>query len=74
MLKIENEQEDDGRWVAEVPALSGVFVYGQTKAAANVRAKALRCASLPTAWNMASRCLGNLAYCLRQRKPAVWWM
>jgi predicted RNase H-like HicB family nuclease len=41
MLKIESEQGDDGRWTAEVPALPGVFVYAHTKAAANVRAKAL---------------------------------
>jgi predicted RNase H-like HicB family nuclease len=41
MLKIESEQEDDGRWVAEVPALPGVFVYGYTKTAASLRAKAL---------------------------------
>ncbi len=41
MLKIESEQENDGRWVAEVPALPGVFVYGYTKAAANMRAQAL---------------------------------
>lgn len=34
MLKIESEQEHDGRWVAEVPALPGAFVYGYTKAAA----------------------------------------
>jgi predicted RNase H-like HicB family nuclease len=41
MLKIESEQDDDGRWTAEVPTLPGVFVYGHTKAAANARAKAL---------------------------------
>jgi predicted RNase H-like HicB family nuclease len=41
MLKIKSEQNDDGRWIAEVPALPGVFVYGHTKAAANARAKAL---------------------------------
>jgi predicted RNase H-like HicB family nuclease len=41
MLKIESEQESDGRWVAEVPALPGVFVYEYTKAAANMRAQAL---------------------------------
>lgn len=25
------EQEDDGRWLAEVVALPGVLVYGQTR-------------------------------------------
>ena len=27
MLKIEIEREQDGRWIAEVPALPGVLVY-----------------------------------------------
>jgi len=41
---IEFEQEDDGRWIAEIPALPGVMVYGATKAEAEskVEAKALR--------------------------------
>jgi predicted RNase H-like HicB family nuclease len=41
MLKIESEQEEDGRWIAEVPALPGVLVYGTTKADANAKAQAL---------------------------------
>jgi predicted RNase H-like HicB family nuclease len=41
MLKIENEQEEDGRWIAEIPALPGVLVYGTTKADANAKAQAL---------------------------------
>ena len=28
MLKIELEREEDGRWIAEVPALPGVLAYG----------------------------------------------
>jgi predicted RNase H-like HicB family nuclease len=41
---IEFEQEDDGRWLAEVIDLPGVLVYGQTReeAAARVQALALR--------------------------------
>ena len=27
----EFEQEDDGRWIAEVPELPGVMAYGTTK-------------------------------------------
>ena len=27
-LKIELEQEEDGRWIGEVPALPGVMAYG----------------------------------------------
>jgi predicted RNase H-like HicB family nuclease len=41
---IETEQEDDGRWIAEIPEISGVMVYGNTQqqAIANVQALALR--------------------------------
>jgi predicted RNase H-like HicB family nuclease len=44
MLKIESEREDDGRWIAEVPALPGVLAYGstETEARAKVQALALR--------------------------------
>jgi predicted RNase H-like HicB family nuclease len=43
-LTIELEQEDDGRWIAEVPQLPGVLVYGDTqeRAAQLVRALAFR--------------------------------
>jgi predicted RNase H-like HicB family nuclease len=41
MLKVESEQEEDGRWIAEVPILPGVLVYGKTKSDANAKAKAL---------------------------------
>ena len=40
-MKIEIEREDDGRWVAEVPDLSGVMVYGQTRRDAVAKAEAL---------------------------------
>jgi predicted RNase H-like HicB family nuclease len=41
---IEIELEDDGRWLAEVPDLSGVMAYGQDRdeAVARVQALALR--------------------------------
>jgi predicted RNase H-like HicB family nuclease len=38
---IEFEQEDDGRWIAEIPELPGVLAYGQTRMQAGARAKAL---------------------------------
>jgi predicted RNase H-like HicB family nuclease len=38
---IELEQEDDGRWLAEVLELPGVLVYGQTDKEAVTRVKAL---------------------------------
>ena len=36
---IETEQEDDGRWIAEVMELPGVIVYGQTRDDAIQRAE-----------------------------------
>jgi predicted RNase H-like HicB family nuclease len=41
MLIIETELEEDGRWIAEIPALPGVLSYGPTEAAARWRVKAL---------------------------------
>lgn len=38
---IEHEQEEDGRWIAEVPELPGVLAYGGTAQEAMVRAQAL---------------------------------
>lgn len=40
-LAVEIEREEDGRWVAEVPALPGVLAYGGTSEEAQVRAEAL---------------------------------
>ena len=43
-FKVELEQEDDGRWLAEVVELPGVLAYGATpdEARAKVQALALR--------------------------------
>jgi len=38
---IEFEQEDDGRWIAEIPALPGVMAYGVTRADAESKVEAL---------------------------------
>ena len=38
---IESEQEEDGRWLAEVLELPGVMVYGKTKQEAQAKAQAL---------------------------------
>ncbi len=35
------EQEDDGRWIAEIADIPGVMAYGTTPAQASARAKAL---------------------------------
>ncbi len=42
--KIELEQETDGRWIAEIEALSGAMVYGDTREQAimNIEVLALR--------------------------------
>ena len=40
-LTLETEQEDDGRWIAEIPELPGVLAYGQTEQEAIARAEAL---------------------------------
>lgn len=43
-MNIETEREDDGRWIAEVPDLPGVMVYGGSRdeAISKVKALALR--------------------------------
>ncbi|AZN73591.1 type II toxin-antitoxin system HicB family antitoxin [Georhizobium profundi] len=41
MLRIEVEQEDDGRWLAEVIDLPGVMAYGESQAEAEGKVEAL---------------------------------
>jgi len=43
-LIIEIEQEEDGRWIAEIPKIPGAMIYGQTRqqAVAFVKSLALR--------------------------------
>jgi predicted RNase H-like HicB family nuclease len=40
-FSIEYEQEEDGRWLAEVPQLPGVLAYGATPNEALTKAEAL---------------------------------
>ncbi len=40
-LRVEVEREDDGRWLAEIPALEGVLAYGQTRDEAIARTQSL---------------------------------
>ncbi len=40
-MKIEIEREEDGRWIAEIPDLPGVTSYGQSRAEASSKVKAL---------------------------------
>lgn len=41
MIRIEISREDDGRWIAEVPDLPGVLVYGADEEDARKKAEAL---------------------------------
>ncbi|HEY5329118.1 MAG TPA: type II toxin-antitoxin system HicB family antitoxin [Acidobacteriaceae bacterium] len=38
---IEFEQEEDGRWIAEIPSLPGVMAYGSTMSEAESRVEAM---------------------------------
>jgi predicted RNase H-like HicB family nuclease len=40
-LIIETDREDDGRWLAEVPALPGTMSYGRTRDEAIARVQGL---------------------------------
>ncbi len=40
-FQIEFEQEDDGRWIAEIPDLPGVMTYGVSKAEAESKVEAM---------------------------------
>jgi predicted RNase H-like HicB family nuclease len=40
-MKIEIEREKDGRWIAEIPELPGVMVYGDSRNEAISKAEAL---------------------------------
>lgn len=41
MMQMEIEREEDGRWLAEVPALPGVMAYGATAEEARIKAEVL---------------------------------
>jgi predicted RNase H-like HicB family nuclease len=40
-LTIEYEQEEDGRWIAEIPQLPGVLAYGSSADEAGAKAQIL---------------------------------
>ena len=40
-MRVETETEDDGRWIAEVPALLGAMAYGSSRAEAISKVEAL---------------------------------
>jgi predicted RNase H-like HicB family nuclease len=41
IFTIQHEQEEDGRWIAEVPELPGVLAYGATADEAMAKAEVL---------------------------------
>jgi len=41
VLTVEFELEEDGRWLAEIPALPGVLAYGSSRQEARSRVEAL---------------------------------
>lgn len=40
-IAVETEQELDGQWISEIPALPGVLAYGETREEAIAKAEAL---------------------------------
>ena len=40
-MRVEAEIENDGRWIAEVPALPGAMAYGSSRAEAILKVEAL---------------------------------
>ncbi|MGH2399914.1 MAG: type II toxin-antitoxin system HicB family antitoxin [bacterium] len=40
-LVVEMEREEDGRWIADIPALPGVIVYGSTAEEARAKVQTL---------------------------------
>jgi predicted RNase H-like HicB family nuclease len=40
-MRVETEIENDGRWIAEVPALPGAMAYGSSRAEAILKVEAL---------------------------------
>ncbi|MEX0930545.1 MAG: hypothetical protein WDZ79_02580 [Candidatus Paceibacterota bacterium] len=40
-LRVEFEREQDGRWIAEIPALLGVMAYGTTQEEARNKVEAI---------------------------------
>ena len=40
-MRVEVEQEEDGRWLAEAPALAGVMAYGDSREEAITRVETL---------------------------------
>ena len=68
-LTIETEQEEDGRWIAEVPELTGVLAYGPRARRQWRKHKCSRSASSPSSWSMARRGLSPFRCPSRRNEP-----
>jgi len=66
-LNIEYEQEENGRWLAEVIGLPGVLVYGDTPDQAMVKAEALALRVLAENWSRKKANPCPLIFFLRYR-------
>jgi predicted RNase H-like HicB family nuclease len=64
MLRIEVEEETDGRFIAEVPDLPGVMAYGQSRDEAIVKVEALALRVLVDSTNGTLRNIGDCGHLL----------
>lgn len=61
-LRIEIEQEDDGRWLADVVDIRGAMAYGKTRDEAIAKAKALALQIIADEVEHGERELGGLSF------------
>jgi predicted RNase H-like HicB family nuclease len=70
---VEFEQEDDGRWIAEITEIPGVLAYGLTplQAGARARALALRVLADRMENEVSIPCINSIAFVDRYEQMAV---
>jgi len=59
---IEFELEEDGRWIAEIPQLPGVMVYGVTREEAKAKVEALALRVLADQIERSSSAVDNISF------------
>ena len=65
-LSIEIDREQDGRWIADIPELPGVMVYGSSKQEATDKVKALALHVIADRMDAGELSLEDLAFILNQ--------
>jgi predicted RNase H-like HicB family nuclease len=71
-FSIVREQEDDGRWLAEVPELPGVLAYGASPEEATARAEVLALRVIAERLEHdESRPMAIISRFLQQREPVT---